>query len=390
MSFTSTFNSLSTNGWSADSTGNYSLISRTTTGNIGADVAISQNGLYAIASNPDSNSSGIVKVYTINNSSVLTLQANIIANNQSGNIMTKFGDSLDINADGSLLIGGGFSGSTGNARVYTRSGTTWTYEHQFNPPVPNTYWYGNTVAINNDGNQVIIGQNYFGAANAEIIFTYERSESNTWSLLASIPAPANAASGRGFGPVFAMDGNSTFAVGVFRDNTYANFAGAAYVYNTSGTQLAQLIAPDAAANNQFGTGIAMSNDGTTIVVGSTTTNKAYIFRGSESSWTHVQTIANTDTIPGTIFPQKMSLSADGSRLFISAGPSAYLAGDSAVLCYIDNSNSNNWQYQQSISVANTGLFGDSNDTNSNGVLLLCSAGPNGTNSPVGNLFLFGQ
>ena len=74
MSFVTTFNSLSTNGWSAKGSGGYSPIYVLANTNVGTDVAISENGNYVIASNAIANTAGIVKVYTVNNN-VLINQA---------------------------------------------------------------------------------------------------------------------------------------------------------------------------------------------------------------------------------------------------------------------------------------------------------------------------
>jgi hypothetical protein len=395
MSFVSTYNSLSVNGWSADNAGDFSTISKIAT-NVGEPLAMSQDGLYAIGANTTANVAGIVKVYTINNSSVLTLQANIIGNNSpNGQVVREFGTSLDIDYDGTRFVAGAPKNGLGNtqfgcARIYVRSGTSWSLEQQVDPPVGNTNVLGYATTINNDGSTIVVGQIGFGGANSEIIYSYGRS-GNAWSLLASIPKPANATPnanlGSFWGSTIAMDGNNTFVSGASRDITAGLFAGAAYVYDTSGTQLAQLIPSDAAASNEFGIRVAMSNDGNTIAVGSVVTKKVYLFKGGGSSWTEVANIGNTYA-PNVNFPQDISISGDGKKIFISApGPTPT---DTFVLYYDDASNSNNWTYQQTLTTANTDWFGSYTDTNSSGNLFLTQGGPGGTNLVVGNLFLLGQ
>jgi hypothetical protein len=393
MSFVSTYNSLSVNGWSADSAGTFSLVSQINS-NVGEAVAISQNGLYAIASNTNSNSAGIIKVYTINNTSVLTPQANIIGNNSPiGQVVTKFGTSLDIDYDGTRLVGGapqnGLSNTQfGCARIYVRSGNSWSLEQQVGPPVGNTNQLGYQTTINNGGSTIVVGQIGFGGANSEIIYSYSRS-GNTWSLLANIPKPTNAGTGSFWGSTIAMDALNTFVAGAPRDTTSGINAGAAYVYNTSGTQLAQLIPSDAAANTSYGIQVAISNDGNTIAIGSAITKKVFLFKGSGSSWTEVANIGNTYA-PSQPFPQEIALSADGKTIFISAayanGETAY---DQSILHYQDISNSNNWEYQQTITNTNVTFLGYTIDTNDNGTLLVTNGGPGG-GGVVGNIILYGQ
>jgi hypothetical protein len=390
MSFTSTFNALSTNGWSADNNGTYGPVSQITA-NIGYQVAISQDGIYAIASNPDSNSAGLVKVYTINNSSKLTFQSDVVGNVESGQVVTKFGTSLGLTYNGDRFISGaplnGLSNSQfGSSRIYSRTGTAWSFEQQINPPIANTYLFGSASTINNDGDKIVVGQGGVGGANATTIFTFSRTGS-TWSSLASIPRPANSSGGE-FSNYISMDGNSTFVAGSPNDNTISYHAGAAYVYNTSGTQLALLTASDAASNNRFGTTVAISNDGNTIVVGSTPVNQMYIFKASGNSWSQVQIIAPTD-LGGRRWPIEISVSGDGSKIFAS---SDYISspGDTFIYCYSDFSNSNNWQFTQTITNPNVSYLGLTTDTNSSGSLLLTSGGNIATGNPIGNIFLYGQ
>jgi hypothetical protein len=396
MSFTSTFNSLSTNGWSADNNGVYGPVSQIA-GNVGLQVAISQDGTYAIASNPNSNTAGLVKIYTINNSTKLTFQSDVVGNVESGQVVTKFGTSLGLTYNGDRFISGaplnGLSNSQfGSARIYSRTGTAWSFEQQINPPIANTFFFGNASTINNDGDEIVVGQGGVGGANATTIFTFSRT-GTTWSSLASIPRPANSSGGE-FSNYISMDGNSTFVAGAPQDSTAGAGAGAAYVFDTSGTQLAQLIASDAANNAGFGVPVAMSNDGNTIVIGTRELEKIYIFKKSGNAWSEVQIIAPTDISANNVFPLDLSVSSNGSHIFASTSyGSAETPGNTFIYCYSDLSNSNNWQFTQKINNSNVSMLGYTIDTNSSGSLLLTSGGttpPPGSGTPIGNVLLYGQ
>lgn len=395
MSLTSTFNSLSTNGWIAKTTtGSYSPIYILTNQNVGHDVAMSEDGNYVIASNPSANTSGIVNVYTVNNN-VLLNQANIIGNVFGSNVVTNFGTSIDIDYDGTRFISGSTTNGVGNAaagsaRIYIRSGTSWSIETQINPPVSNTSFFGSAVLINNNGDNIAIGQNFIGGT--DTVYTYSRS-GTSWTLLANISTPN---SNIYFGSSLAMDDTSTLVIGAPRANINGTYSGAAYVYDISGSLLATLLASDGAANDNFGSQVGISNDGNTIVVTAPGANSnvgaAYIYKGSGNSWTEIDKIVpfgTTGTYTGFesgSTPQ--GVSGDGSILALSTEPpSGNTANYTSLLTYVDLSNSNNYTASQQIQYPAAQLFGQVVDMNYSGTLMITSAG---NNNSIGNLILLGQ
>ena len=400
MSFVSTFNSLSTNGWSTKSSGGYSPIYVLANTNVGYDVAMSEDSNYVIASNPSANGSGIVKVYTINNT-VLINQANIIGNTEGSNLVFGFGQSIDIDYDGTRFISGapgsganttpGF-GKQGAARIYVRDETTWYFEKQFNAPTANVSAFGTSVSINNNGDKVAIAEGIvYGTFTVR---TYSRS-GNTWTSLANIPSPTS--NNIFFGSSIAMDGNNTLVVGAYRANNNGTFSGAAYVYDSSsGSLLATLLASDGAAYDNFGKQVNISNDGNSIIVtapgANSSTGAAYVYKGSGNSWTQVQRLVPFGNV-GTFgdlgdetTPQ--AISGNGSIVAISAlWPSGSNANYTSLLTYIDSSNTNNYISTQQIQYPAAQYFGSVVDINYSGTLIITSAG---NNSLSGNLILLGQ
>lgn len=381
MSFVSTFNSLSTNGWSAKSVG-YSLLSLQAN-LVGSSVSISGDGNYAVATREGGN----VFTYTINNTSKLTTQtSNINA------------DSYVVSMDytGNRFISGQNDyTASGYAKIYSRTGTTWSLEQQINPPA-NTIQFGVVVALNNYGNIAVIGQDYYNggnSANAARIYAYSRS-GTTWSLSTTIPSPS---ANSGFGPCLDLDGaGSTMVVGDRFNNTQGSSSGAVYVYNVNGSLLANLYASDGAANNGFGTVVNISNDGNTIAVGSSyLTRKTYIFRGSGSSWTEVEILTPQDIESDQTWPRSIAMSGNGENILVGCDPSyanSVATTNGAALFYVGSGASNNWQYAQKIQYTSAVYFGYAIDVNYTGTLLLSSAGGgNGAvNSPNGNVILLGQ
>jgi hypothetical protein len=399
MSFVSTFNSLSTNGWSAKNSDNFTPIFVINNTNVGEDVAISEDGNYVIASNSYANTAGIVKVYTVNNS-IITNQANIIANIEGANLITSsFGRTIDIDYDGTRFIGGApgsgantvpSPGTQGGARVYVRSGTSWSYEKQFDAPTANCSAFGSTVAINNNGDIVAIGEGIIYGTHT--VRTYARS-GNTWSSLANIPSPV--ANNIFFGSSLAMDGNSTLVIGAFRANNNGTFSGAAYVYDSNGTSIATLLASDGAANDNFGTQVNISNDGNTIVVTApgvnSSTGAAYVYKQTGGSWIEVQKLlpfGNVGTLGSDADFTPQGISGNGTILAIPASiPIGNTANYTSLLTYIDAGNSNNYVSTQQIQYPAAQYFGSVVDMNYAGNLMISSAG---NNSSVGNLILLGR
>jgi hypothetical protein len=400
MSFVSTFNSLSTNGWSAKGSSGYSPIYVLANTNVGEDVAISEDGNYVIASNSVANSAGIVKVYTVNNN-VLINQANVIGNLEGSNAVLEFGSSIDIDYDGTRFIGGAPQtgpnaipgpGAQGAARIYVRSGTSWSYEQQINAPTSNCVDFGSAVSINNNGDVIAVAESIIYGT--QTVRTFSRS-GNTWSSLANIPAPT--ANNIFFGCSISLDGNNTLAVGAYRANNNGTYSGAAYVYDsTSGSLLATLLASDGAANDNFGAQVDISNDGNTIVVTApgvnSSTGAAYVYKGSGNSWTEVQKllpfgnvgtfgVGGEDTTP-------QGISGNGSIIAISATFDSNIttANYTSLLTYIDSSNNNNYISTQQIQYPAAQYFGTVVDINYSGSLMITSAG---NNSLTGNLILLG-
>lgn len=121
----------------------------------------------------------------------------------------------------------------------------------------------------------------------------------------------------------ALSGDGTRAlVSAYVDDTAAGtFAGSVRVFVRSGTSWTQettLLAPDAAAQDRFGTAIALSGDGTRAAIASpgygTGTERVQVFVRTGTSWSFEQTLGfGTD---GEEFGRSVALDATGARLLV--------------------------------------------------------------------------
>lgn len=124
-------------------------------------------------------------------------------------------------------------------------------------------------------------------------------------------------------PVAVSGDGSTVMVG---SDAYPGLApqqpGTVYVFVRDGagwTQQAILTTSDAVANDYFGYAISLSSDGNTALIGSEN-NAAYIFMRSGEIWTQQARITPNGTMPDTKFGYSVSLSTDGNTALILNAP----------------------------------------------------------------------
>ena len=234
------------------------------------------------------------------------------------------------------------SGTTdaGKAYVFSRSGTTWTQEAilSANDRTTNDY-FGHSVDITSDASRAIVGSMNHpvtGSAGAGASYIYSRAGSS-WTQEAILTA-SDKASGDAFGSSvsIASDG-SRCVVGARIADPGVNNAGKAYVFTRSGTtwtQEAILTANDKAADDFFGYSIAMSGDGSKVIIaaigadpgGLSAAGAVYIFTRSGTSWGQSSKVSASDKAASDNFGCSVSISSDGTR-FISG---AYTADPSSI------------------------------------------------------------
>jgi len=222
----------------------------------------------------------------------------------------RFGRSVALSGDGTTAVVGapGNPGYRGGAYVFTTSGSgIWSQVAVLTAVLPASGadgdQFGLSVAVSGDGMTAVVGA--WGVANntgAAYVFT--TSGGGGWSLAATLTAAGGLIKG-GFGSSLALsDDGTTLVVGAFKKIQHtdppskewseAHWAtGAAYVFTTSGgsswSHVATFTADDSSGSN-FGWSVAISGDGTTIVVGaravSSYTGAAYVFTTSGGRWTN--------------------------------------------------------------------------------------------------------
>jgi uncharacterized repeat protein (TIGR01451 family) len=163
--------------------------------------------------------------------------------------------------------------------------------------------------------------NYVSTADFWDINIYQNDYTD---ISAQAPDPSNTV-GTGFGSVVAISGQATAAV-VGAPNDSAN-NGAAYIYPyPNNWELgATLTDPNGITANEFGSAVAISEDGSTVLVGTNAGGgTVYLYTTVNGIWTQTREFDNVVICQGC-----MSLSSDGQSVVIATtgGVTVYTAND---------------------------------------------------------------
>jgi hypothetical protein len=303
-------------------------------------------------------------------------QAYIKASNPG--LADSFGDAVALSADASILVVGApleASASTGVGGVqtnngapdagavyaFTRSGNIWVQEAYIKASNTNMADdFGSAVALSADGTTLAIGATGEASAASGIdgdeadnsmpfagaVYVYIRS-GTTWTQEAYIKA-SNPWSYAAFHIVALSANGSTLAVGAPWEDSNgsetdhsASDSGAVYVFTRAGTiwtQHAYLKAPIIDADEVFGSAVALSPDGSTLVVAAVNddggaigidgdladrsadrSGAVHMFARQDTQWQHVRYIKPTNTYPQQHFGSGIACSADVSTIVVGAG-----------------------------------------------------------------------
>jgi uncharacterized repeat protein (TIGR01451 family) len=198
------------------------------------------------------------------------------------------------------------------------------------PAVTDYDSFGVSVALSANGATALIGAD----GNAGKVYVYTQT-GGMWSTtpVATLTDPAGIASDS-FGGSVALSADGTRALIGARNTT--GFDGAAYMYSQTGgawstTPVATFSDPAATPEDFFGGSVALSADGTSVLIGAgdgTIANKAFAYRQTGGVWstTPVATFIDPASNTNDNFGISVALSADGSSALIGAYGTVNAAG----------------------------------------------------------------
>lgn len=242
-----------------------------------------------------------------------------------------FGYSVSLSRDGNTALVAAHNDDTaagtdaGSVYVFVRNGSIWSREARLTASdAAANDLFGYAVSLSDDGNTALIGaggdDNYQGSA-----YVFIRSGSG-WSQEAKLTA-SDGVAGDFFGSGASLSESGDVAlVGAHRDDTTAGSdAGSAYVFVRTGgiwSEQARLTAADGAANDFFGCGVSISDDGSTALMGAypdeSLSGSAYVFVRSGSSWSQQAKLTMSDGLPSDYFGWSVCLGGDGNTALVGA------------------------------------------------------------------------
>ncbi|MCL4396391.1 MAG: Ig-like domain repeat protein [Chloroflexi bacterium] len=315
------------------------------TGNwLGYTLAMSADGSTIAAGAPKGTSTtGAIYVFTRGAGSWATTDSPAAKLTNAAGKTHSVGNSVAISADGSTIvagdfIAGGFGLSPGAVYVFARGSSGWATMNAPTATLTNLSGadydqLGYSVAISGDGSTIAAGATGVSDANGSgAVYVFARG-TGAWATTSTPTAQLTDASetsitNLGYSVAINADG-STIAAGATIDSTGY---GAAYVFVrgagswlTTGAPVAKLRNASGAVLDWRTASLAISGDGSTIVVGADTVNSgngaAYVFTRSAGLW--VTTNSPTATLThaggvGEFLGISVAINGDGSTIVAGA------------------------------------------------------------------------
>jgi hypothetical protein len=239
----------------------------------------------------------------------------------------RWGSAVAMDAGGTHAVVGGWDAAGGNGRVRTfvNDGTSWVETAMLSPDVSFQAGaaLGFSIAMSADGLTVAIGApgdrhgGAFPFAGSVYIFVREPG-SDVWTKQARLiqPSPGQRFN---FGTSVAIsDDGNRIAVGQVGTTFFGVVVDSAWTFTRTGStwSAASEIVP--AVNDEsedFGTAIALSADGSVAVVGAPGQlavgfGAAYVFNAAGAAWTQEATLANTPGVAGSGFGRAVAVAGE--------------------------------------------------------------------------------
>lgn len=204
--------------------------------------------------------------------------------------------------------------------MYTKSGGSYGAPVALAHPSTDGDMFGDAVAVSGDGTILVVGASYSNITFNGAAYVYTK-HNGSYGAPTTLVDPSNMA-GAAFGAAVALSADgSTLLVGA----PYAgNDHGAAYVSTKSGDGYGiptPLPSPGATGFDRFGDALAVSGDGGTLLVGAYGTNNgrgaAYVYTKNGGSYGAPVTLAGPDTDDAQ-YGSAVAVSSDATTLLVGA------------------------------------------------------------------------
>jgi len=307
--------------------------------------------------------------------------------------LDRFGEAVALSADGTtaLVSSSKDDSNRGSVMVLTFDGSVWSQEQllQAGDGLIGDF-FGNAVALSADGNLALIAANRDASpfSNAGSAYVFSRS-AGVWTEQQKLRG-GSIGQNDNFGTSLAISADgSTAVIGSPKDDDLGSNSGSAYIFiDSAGVWVEQdkLNAGDGQSNDEFGEAVAISGDGSAVAVGApgdgSDQGSVYYFSRSGVLWTAGQKMGASDRAAGDRFGQAVAMADDGLTLAVGAPNN----GNGAAYAVV--SNVGVWSEQQRLFPSDpspSGEFGESLQLTPTGGTLLVGK-PNLTGAGAAYLF----
>jgi len=291
----------------------------------GISAAVDGNRLVVGASCQDSPASNAGKVYIYEwNGTAYIEVAQLTASDAQAS--GYFGISVALS--GNRLVVGAYGEDTavgvaaGKVYVYDWNGSVYVEVAQLTAGDPQAYaYFGVSVALS--GNRLVVGAHFEDTAGVAAGKVYIYDWNGTAYIEVAQLLASDTQAGDQFGRSIALSGNR-LVVGAYRENTAELDTGRVYVYDWDGSayvEVVQLTASDAQAHDWFGSSVALS--GNRLVVGAyvedtagSDVGKVYAYGWNGTAYIEVAQLTASDAQAYDLFGY--SVAVDGERLLVGA------------------------------------------------------------------------
>ena len=252
-----------------------------------------------------------------------------------------YGMLVAISRDGTRCVVGAPNADSGGQTgagalyVYSRTGTVWTLEQRLQASdVVQNGRFGYSASLTSNGDRLVVGAP--GATDGSVVdagaaYVFVRGGTN-WTQETRQTA-ISAIGGGLFGYSVDISGDGLVGVAGFPlafggGGTGYSAAGAFYSFTRVGsvwTRQAKIVSLDTVENSKLGMSIAISSDGTRVVVGAplhanpnATSGAAYVFTRSVNDWVGEYKLPSQADIAGSQFGGSVDISDDGLRIAVGA------------------------------------------------------------------------
>lgn len=329
----------------------------------GRGLSVSGDGeyLFACSMKEDTAGSDVGSVYVFKNLGGIWIQLHKITPPDPEPVL-RFGNSTATNEDGTILIVGarfddGKATNAGSFYFYTRTGAQWTLRQKLYASDSLTEdQFGIRSAITKDGTLLFVSaySNDGSAPNTGAIYVFDLI--NDGLVHQQKITPKDGSVDDQFGVSTALNSDGTIlAVGCILDDETVSNSGSVYVYIRQGQQWIlqqKLYASDPAVDKFIGYGLAISSDGSYILIGATGDNSGkgsvYVFLRNGNVWTQQTKLVASDGLLNNNFGHDVCMNADATIAMVAAPDRDDNSLTDSGCVYIFTRSGSTWTQQQKI------------------------------------------